>query len=150
MKHILVGDVKLPLNDFAVARTGILGITKSGKTFAAKGIAEQLLDAGVPIIVFDAIGKWHHLRQAANGPNGKGFKVVVAGGKFPDLPLSATGAPAIVRAAMKENIPLIIDLYDSKLSKADWRRIVQESFRILLYENEGLRHVFLEESAEFA
>jgi len=58
MKSICVGDIKMPITDFVVARTAILGITKSGKTYAAKGIAEQLLDANIPIIVFDAIGVW--------------------------------------------------------------------------------------------
>lgn len=147
---IKIGDVKMPLGDFVVSRSAILGITKSGKTYTAKGIAEQLLEHKVPIIVFDAIGVWRYLKTPGDGSNARGFQVVVAGGKHPDLPLTPLSAPAIVRAAIHENIPLVIDLYDPHLSKADWRRIVQESFRILLYENKGLRHIFLEESAEFA
>lgn len=140
----------MPLQDFVVSRNAILGITKSGKTYTAKGVAEQLLDLDIPIIVFDAIGVWRYLKTPGYQSNSKGYKVVVAGGEHPDLPLNPKSAPEIVRAAIKENIPLIIDLYDPKLSKADWRRIVQSCFRILLYENKGLRHVFLEESAEFA
>ncbi len=150
MKNIQIGSVKMPLTDFVVSRNAILGITKSGKTYTAKGVAEQLLEHDIPIIVFDAIGVWRYLKTPGDGANAKGFKVVVAGGEHPDLPLTPKSAPEIVRAAIKENIPLIIDLYDSKLSKADWRRIVQDCFRILLYENKGLRHVFLEEAAEFA
>lgn len=149
-KRIHVGDVAFPLDDFAVARTGVLGITKSGKTFTAKGIAEQLLDAGVPIIAFDAIGVWHTLKVPGDGPRAKGYPIVVAGGSAPDLPLTPASAPEIVRAAIRENIPLVVDLYDPKLSKADWRRIVQACFRTLLYENRGVRHVFLEEAAEYA
>ena len=95
------------------------------------------------------IGVWRYLKVAGAGAHGKGFKVV-AGGREPDLPLTPTSAPEIVRAAIRENIPLIIDLYDEKLSKADWRRIVQKCFRTLLYENHGLRHIFLEETAEYA
>jgi hypothetical protein len=150
MKNIQIGTVKMPLSDFVVSRNAILGITKSGKTYTAKGVAEQLLEHDIPIIVFDAIGVWRYLKTPGDGANAIGYKVVVAGGEHPDLPLTPKSAPEIVRAAIKENIPLIIDLYDSKLSKADWRRIVQSCFRILLYENKGLRHVFLEESAEFA
>lgn len=140
----------MPLSDFVVSRNAILGITKSGKTYTAKGVAEQLLDLDIPIIVFDAIGVWRYLKTPGDKSNSKGYKIVVAGGENPDLPLNIKSAPEIVRSAIKENIPLIIDLYDSKLSKADWRRIVQSCFRVLLYENKGLRHVFLEESAEFA
>lgn len=149
-QNIHIGSVKMPLQDFVVSRNAILGITKSGKTYTAKGVAEQLLDLDIPIIVFDAIGVWRYLKTPGDQANSRGYKVVVAGGENPDLPLNPKSAPEIVRAAIKENIPLIIDLYDPKLSKADWRRIVQACFRILLYENKGLRHVFLEESAEFA
>ena len=34
---IKLGDAEMPLNDFVVSRNAILGITKSGKTFTAKG-----------------------------------------------------------------------------------------------------------------
>lgn len=147
---VCVGDVRLPLENFAVARTGILGITRSGKTYTAKGLAEQLLEHDVPIVVFDAIGVWRHMKRPGNGRGAKGFPIVVAGGAEPDLPLTPQSAPSIVRAAIRENIPLVIDLYDPTLSKKDWRQIVQSSFRVLLYENKGLRHVFLEEAAEYA
>lgn len=149
-RAIHVGSVSLPLSDFVVSRNAVLGITKSGKTYTSKGIAEQLLDASVPIVVFDAIGVWRHLRTPGTGVAGRGYKIVVAGGAAPDLPLTPASAPEIVRAAIAENIPLIIDLYDSKLSKADWRKIVQHCFRALLYENKGMRHIFLEEAAEYA
>jgi hypothetical protein len=36
--------------------------------------------------------------------------VVVASGKEPDLPLRVTGAPEIVRAAMRNGASLVIDL----------------------------------------
>jgi hypothetical protein len=146
---IHIGNITLPLADFCVARTGILGITRSGKTYAAKGIAEQLMEAGIPILVFDAIGVWRHLKTPGDGPGAKGYPVVVAGGESPDLPLNPHSAAEIVRAAMRENVSLVIDLYDAKLSKADWRRIVATCFRTLLYENKTVRHIFLEEAAEY-
>lgn len=146
---IKIGSVEMPLQDFVVSRNAILGITKSGKTFTAKGVAEQLMDLKVPIIVFDAIGMWRFLKVPSGKKGGKGFPIVVAGGAQPDLPLNPTTAPQIVRAAIQQNISLVIDLYDPKLSKADWRRIVQDCFRILLFENKGLRHIFLEEAAEY-
>jgi len=122
MKHISIGDVRIPFDDYVTQGTA----------------------------VFDAIGVWRYLKVAADDPRGRAYKVVVAGGQQPDLPLTQQSAPQIIRAAIKENIPLVVDLYDTKLSKADWRRIVQDCFRILLYENKGLRHIFLEEAAEYA
>lgn len=149
-KVIHIGSVSIPMDSYTIGGTAILGIRDSGKTYAAKGIAEQLLDADVPPIIFDPIGRWRFLKTAGlKTKNGKGYKIVVAGGENPDLPLTPESAPEIVRAAIQENIPLVLDFYDRKLSKADWRRIVQASFRTLMYENEGMRHIFLEEAAEF-
>lgn len=133
---------------YASHGNAILGIRDSGKSYTAMLIAERLHDAGIPWITFDAIGKWQHIRSPGRG---KGYPVVVVGGMAGDLPLTVEGAPAIVRAAMKSGISVIIDLYDMKISKADWKRIVASCIRVLLYENEqyGLRHIFLEEAAEF-
>lgn len=150
-KSIRVGSVAIPLDDYVIGGSALLGIRDSGKTYAAKGIAEQLLEYQIPIIVFDPIGRWRFMKLAGDdAAKPKGFKIVVAGGEDPDLPLTPQSAPEIVRAAIRENIPLVLDFYDRKLSKADWRRIVQSCFRTLLYENKGLRHIFLEETAEFA
>lgn len=148
MKTIAIGKVEIPTRNYAIGGTALLGIRGSGKTVTAKGIAEQLMDQGVPIIVFDAIGVWRHLKVPAKR-GGEGFPVVVAGGKGADLPLTVAAAPEIVRAAIRENVNLVIDLYDRSLSKSDWRRIVQACFRVLMYENEGVRHIFLEEAAEY-
>lgn len=144
-----IGSVKIPLLDYAVSCNAILGIRDSGKTVTAKGIAEQLLDYEIPIIVFDAVGKWRWMKVPGSGPRARGYKVVVAGGRAPDLALNAHSVGEIVRSAVKEKIPLIIDLYDPNLSKADWRRIVQQSIRIIHYEADGVAHVFLEEAAEY-
>lgn len=67
------------------------------------------------------------------------------------MSLTANNAKEIVHAAMVENVPLVLDLYSMHLSKADWRKIVEESVRCLLYNNKahGLRHIFIEEAAEF-
>ena len=150
LKYIHVGSEKIPLDDYAISGTAILGIKDSGKTYGAKNIAEQLLDHDIPIIVFDPIGRWRFMKLAGDDHKSpRGFKVVVAGGEEPDLPLTPDNATEIVRAAMRENIPLVVDLYDRKYSKADWRRVVQRCFRTMLYENKGVRHIFLEEAVEF-
>lgn len=148
--NIRLGKVEIPTTDYATQGNAILGIRDSGKTYTATCIAEQLIDAGVPIIAFDPIGVWRYLKVPA--PNGgKGYSVVVAGGEHGDIPLKPESATEIVRAAMHENIPLIIDLYSMELHKTDWKHIVETCIRLLLYENKphGIRHVFLEEAAEF-
>jgi hypothetical protein len=140
---------KIAINaiDYASQGNAVLGIRGSGKTYTATFIAENLMDEKIPIIVFDPIGVWRYLKVAESG---KGYPVVVAGDDG-DLPLTAANAADIVRAAMKENVSLIVDLYSMHLSKADWKKIVESCLRVLLYENKnhGLRHIFIEEAAEF-
>lgn len=63
MKTIAIGNVNIPFDDYVTQGTAILGIRGAGKTYTAKGIAEQMLDAKVPIIVFDAIGVWRYLKK---------------------------------------------------------------------------------------
>lgn len=148
MTQIHIGKSSVPIIDYAVGAAAILGIRDSGKTVTAKGIVEQLLDAKIPVIVFDAVGKWRWMKDAA--PGGKSYKIVVAGGRAPDLPLTPESVTEIVRSAVKERIPLVIDFYDRNLSKADWKRIVKTAIRIIHYENEGGPiHIVLEEAAEF-
>jgi len=149
MKDILtLGQIKIPITEYASQGNAILGIRDSGKSYTATFIAERLLDAGVPFVAFDPIGIWKYLRVAGKKA---GYPVVVAGGRNGDLPLTPQSAPEIVRASMKQNIPLVLDLYDMRLSKNDWKQIVESSVRLLLYENGdyGLRHIFIEEAAEF-
>lgn len=147
-QSLVIGKTKLDLSEYALQGNAILGIRGSGKTYTATLIAEQLMKAGYPIIAFDPIGIWRFLRVPGQGA---GYPVVVAGGRAGDLPLTPQSAAEIVRAAMTERISLIIDLYDVSLSKKDWRHIVAESIRLLLYENGdfGPMHIFLEEAAEF-
>jgi hypothetical protein len=136
------------LSEYAISANAILGIRDSGKTYTATEAAEELYDASVPFIALDPIGVWHSLRIPGRG---KGYPVVVAGGKHGDLPLTIKNAGAIVRAAMEAGVSLVLDLFSIEMSKADWRRIVRETVEILLHENadHGLRHIFIEEAAEF-
>lgn len=149
MKNLHLGDISIPITQYASQGNAVLGIRDSGKSYSATYLAEQLYAAGIPFVAFDPSGVWKFLRVPGSG---KGLPVVVAGGKSPDLPLTPQSAPEIVRAAMKANVSLVIDLYDIHLSKADWSRIVESCIRVLLYENgeHGLRHIFIEEGAEFA
>jgi hypothetical protein len=147
-KKFKLGPLSIDPVAYGSQGNAVLGIRDSGKTYTATYFAERLFDAGVPFIAFDPIGVWRFLRMPGKG---HGYPVVVAGGKEGDLPLTEAGAPEIVRAAMRNGVSLVIDLFDINLSKSAWRRIVTSCIRVLLHENasHGLRHVFLEEAAEF-
>jgi uncharacterized protein len=138
----------VPVAEYASQGNAVLGIRGSGKSYTATWTAEQLHAAGVPFVAFDPIGMWHWLRVPDHGP---AVPVLIAGGKYADIPLTPEDAPDIIRAVMELSLSVVFDLYSIDLSKADWRRIVESSTRTLLYENEphGIRHLFLEEAAEF-
>lgn len=149
MKNLKLGSLSIPITQYASQGNAVLGIRDSGKSYSATYLAEQLYAAGVPFVAFDPSGVWKFMRVPGKGA---GLPIVVAGGKVPDLPLTPQSAPEIVRAAMRANVSLVLDLYDIHMSKADWSRIVESCVRVLLYENgeHGLRHIFIEEAAEFA
>ena len=140
----------MPAVDYANQGNSLIGIRGSGKTYAATKIAEELLEAGIPIIAFDPTGVWQNLRNGVDG--NKGYPVVVAGGINGDLPLTESNAVDIVAAALKAGVSLVIDLKGMSTSnKSSWMRIVSNSVEYLLGHNDqyGLRHVFIEEAAEF-
>jgi uncharacterized protein len=149
MTEFKFGAVKIEPSAYGSQGSAVLGIRDSGKSYTATELAEKLFEAGIPFVAFDPIGVWRFLRVPGHG---RGYPVVVAGGKAGDLPLSVASAPEYVRAAMRDGVSLVIDLFDINLSKADWKRIVTACVRVLLHENSehGLRHVFIEEAAEFA
>jgi len=160
MQLLQIGDgLSISAVEYASRANAILGIRDSGKTTTAKKIAEELFDAGIPFFAFDPSGRWRFMRSPAMvrsvghaGREGRGFPVVVLGGAQPDLPLDPEKAHEVVRAAMRAGVSLVIDLYEKRLTKADWRKVVQTCVQTIFYENEeigGLRHVFLEEAAEF-
>lgn len=151
MTSFRFGALTIDAAEFASHGNAVLGIRGSGKTYTATALAERLFDAGIPFFAFDPIGVWRWLRVPANGPRGRGYPVVVAGGQAADLPLTVEGTPDLVRAAVQAGVSLVFDLFDMSLSKADWRRIVTAAVRIMLHENHahGLRHIFIEEAAEF-
>lgn len=148
MTDFKFGAVKIDPTAYGSQGSAILGIRDSGKTYTGTELAERVFEAGIPFTAFDPIGVWRFLRVPGHG---RGYPVVVAGGQAGDLPLTVASAPEYVRAAMRDGVSLIIDLFDINLSKADWKRIVTACVRVMMHENSkyGLRHVYIEEAAEF-
>lgn len=145
---IKLGKLQIDPVEYAINGNAILGIKDSGKSYTATVIAEQLFTAGIPFTVFDPTGIWRYLKVPGTG---RGYPVVVAADKDGDFPLTVHTAPEIVRAAMAEGISLVLDLSGVDFSKADWRKIVTTCINVMLHENKphGLRHLFIEEAAEF-
>jgi DNA helicase HerA-like ATPase len=58
--------VGLPADAFD-DRIAIVGTAGSGKTYAAKGFVERLLESGARVAIVDPLGVWWGLRASADG-----------------------------------------------------------------------------------
>src|SRR5437764_7744781 len=90
-------------------RIAIVGTAGSGKTYAAKGFVEQLLDIGARVAIIDPLGVWWGLRASADG-SAAGYPVVVFGGKHADVPLTAEMGGSLGRLIAGEILACVIDL----------------------------------------
>lgn len=139
-------DFSIQSHVYANQGNSAIGIRGSGKTHTATKIAEDLMTDGIPIVVFDPSGVWHNLRYGKD--NQPGFPIVVAGGLTPDLELTELNCLKILEAAMKENVSIIFDLSEME-SKAKEVKIVADCIEYIMQYNKTLRHIFIEEAAEY-
>jgi hypothetical protein len=62
------------LNKMLQGHVSIFGQTGSGKSYAAGVIVEEVIDRGVPVLIFDHMGEYLSMNKAANG--GKGLNLI--------------------------------------------------------------------------
>src|SRR3981189_2876526 len=82
-------------------RIAIVGTAGSGKTYAAKGFVERLLDSGARVAIIDPLGVWWGLRASADG-TAAGYPVVVFGGRHADVPITAEKGSTLGRMIARE------------------------------------------------
>lgn len=102
----------------------ILAIRGAGKTYTGSVIAEEVLTAGVQLVVLDPLGAWWGLRSAASG-NGPGYSVVIFGGEHGDIPLDARAGAVLADLVVEHRLSCILDLSAFR-SKADERRFAAD------------------------
>jgi len=109
-KLAISDDLQLPFDSLDGAPGAIwqkyafLGRTGSGKTYAAKKLAELMLEAGAQIIVIDTVGVWPFLRL---GP--KPFSLPVLGGLYGDVPLEPTGGAVVADFIVDTGSSAVLD-----------------------------------------
>jgi hypothetical protein len=136
----------------AVTQTiGILARKRAGKTNAAKVLVEEMIDAGLPVVVLDPKGDWWGLLSNEKG-DGPGKQVIVLGGPRGHLPLEETAGKVIANLVASQPIALILDLSDFP-SKAAQVRFTTD-FAEQLYRAKAHQHdvvmVVIDEAEEFA
>ena len=139
-------DLTLP--DEAVTETFcILAKRGKGKTYTAAVMAEELIGAGLPVLVLDPVGVWWGLRSSADG-TGDGLPVVIFGGDHADVPLEPTAGELIADVVVDERIPAVIDL--SSLSKTKAKSFTAAFLERLYQRNRDPLHVIVDEADAFA
>lgn len=137
-----------PIPDAALAQhIAILGKTGSGKTYAAKGVVENILREGGRVCVIDPTGAWHGLRSSATGKSA-GFPVVIFGGENADLPLGAAHGEAMAEIIGTSSTPAIIDT--SLMRVGERTRFFADFADALVRKNKGPLHLIIDEAHLFA
>jgi len=108
--------------DAVTQRISILGKTRSGKSYTAGVVVEEVLKARQQVVILDPKGDWHGLRSSADGKS-TGFSITIMGGKRGDIPLEPTAGAIIADIVVDERASLVLDLSQFE-SKGDEIRFV--------------------------
>lgn len=129
--------------------SAFIGKTGSGKTYAARGEVEIMLDEGQKVIIVDPTGAWHGLRMNPDGtPSGR--NIIVFGGRHGDRVLTPDMAPVLGRIAGHENRSMILDLSGTHLEIEDQREIVYQFLKGLYQTSRTPLNLVIDEADEFA
>jgi uncharacterized protein len=127
--------------------TAILGRTGSGKSYAARGIAEGWLKAGRRVCIVDPTDVWYGLRANAAG-TGPGFPVVVFGGEHGDVPLGERSGERVAEIVASRNLPAIIAT--AEMTVGERHRFMTGFLGTLYRRNRAPLHLVLDEADDVA
>ncbi len=126
-------------------RLAIVGTSGSGKTYAAKGLVERLIDRGARVCVVDPLGVWWGLRLGADGLSPAPGPVVVFGGRHADVALAPGQGAALGRLVASHALACVVDVSD--LGSAAARRAFVTAFTEALHQgNTEPLHLVLDEA----
>ncbi len=139
-------NLELPAE--AITQTfAILAKRGVGKTYTASVFVEEIIKAGLPVVVVDPIGVWWGLRASADG-KGPGLPIVIAGGDHADVPITPGSGEAVALLVVEEKVSLVVDL--SLFRKAEQRRFMADFAETLYRRNREALHLVLDEADAFA
>lgn len=139
-------NLRLPIT--GVTQTfAIMGIRGSGKTTAGLVLAEEMLKAGQPVVIYDPVGACFGLKTSADGKR-PGFPVVIFGGEHADVPLEETAGETIARVIVEERLPAILDC--SLMRKGARVRFMSDFCEALYHRNREPLHFMVDEAHTIA
>ena len=144
-KLVISPDLKLPAE--ALTETfAFLAKRGAGKTYAAKVLAEEMLEQRHQVVVLDPVSVWWGLRSSADGKK-PGYPIAILGGPHGDVPLEATAGELVADLITGEGLSAILDV--RHFSKNQQRQFVADFAERLLRKNRYPLHLFIEEAHMF-
>ncbi len=140
-KHFIIPNEALR-SDIA-----ILGKKGRGKSYAAKGLVERLLDLGERVLILDPLGHWWGLKASADGER-PGYPVAVFGGHHADIEIGEKSGRILAEILVAEAVPAIIDM--GAMRKGEQQRLVADLLDELFARNREPLTIVLEEADAFA
>ena len=136
----------------AVSQTfAILARKRSGKTYTASVIAEEMVYNKIPFVVLDPTGAWWGLRSGKDGMPKGGLPVYVIGGAH-GIPLESTAGKVIADQVVEHPSYYVIDLSGFS-SNAEQDRFATDFGERLYRAKDKHRfpmHLFIDEADSFA
>lgn len=147
-RHGLRISEDLTLPEDAVTETfAILAKRGRGKSYTASVMAEEMIEAGLPVLIIDPLGVWWGLRASADGRS-DGLPVVIFGGDHADVEFTERSGELLADVIVEQQFPAIIDL--SLMSKSAMRRFMAPFIERLYQKNRDPLHVIVDEADAFA
>lgn len=138
----------LSLPPEAVTQTfGIIAKRGVGKTYTALVMAEEMLEAGLTVIIADPVGVCWGLRSGADGKT-PGYPILILGGEHGDVPLEATAGEVVADFLITERQSAVLDL--SLFRKGEQVRFMADFSERLYHRNREALHLILDEADAFA
>ena len=125
----------IPATEVLSGRGFVTGKSGSGKSNTASVVAEELLDAGLPLLVIDTDGEYYGLKES--------YELLHVGGDDRcDARVGPGHADRLARLALEEHVPIVLDV--SGYTEADEaREVVAAVVRALFAREREARTPFL-------
>lgn len=104
----LAKDLTLPV-DLVTQTVGVVAKKRSGKSYFARRLTEQLHKAKQQVVVVDPKGDWWGLLSSTDG-KGPGLPFVIVGGERGHVPLEPNGGEVVAKLVVEERVSTLLDL----------------------------------------
>ncbi|ELY54721.1 hypothetical protein C491_19014 [Natronococcus amylolyticus DSM 10524] len=140
-REVLVGEtadgteLTLPVIELLTGRGFATGKSGSGKSNTASVVAEELLEAGFPLLIVDTDGEYYGLKEE--------YEMLHAGADEEcDVQIGPEHAEQMATLALEENVPIILDV-SGYLEEDAADELLREVARQLFVKEKKLKKPFL-------